>query len=181
MVAGGSEKETRPKGSGGNYRTSAKIVELIARVVPIHVQLAAVPAHARNAAVRETRARTERDVFEVEVLASTLPEIEEFEDETLEESDARDTFRLELIGREIFVFLVGFDAVTDVDSVISGGFAVVFGHRLVEVVRVAPGFRSLGEFIENEVDRETLGDYNQPAEAVTLGRDLEIGKMYDTL
>jgi len=134
-------------------------------VIPADAEPAVVPAHARDAAIPAAGTGAERPVIVVE-MASRLPEVDELENQTLQECDYGNSSLGELICRGALELLVGFDTVSEPDSVRAIlGIAVVgrnflFGDLVVLVAR-----EEILADLPALLKGKTLSDYEEAGEA----------------
>ena len=144
-------------------------------IVPVHPDLTIAPMHVRDVANRSARARTESPVLEVKMGMGLIPELEAVE-ESLEEGLGFETHLLDLVGREVFEFFIGFLAVPDPDGIGLGGFTV--GLDGVQVFRVD---RSLDAGSAHGGDDLIGGDsfenHDQEVKAFRTGRDHQAGEV----
>ena len=105
----GEGTEVKVKEGSRNHLATSQARMRIANVVVarVHVELAAAPARARDAAVRRTRTGTEGDVHLVEMIARLVEPLE-LEDDSLESGHRRDLLESETLDREVLELLVGF-------------------------------------------------------------------------
>src|SRR6185295_2095017 len=86
-----------------NNCTSTEAATSARRAAPDDVDpaVAGVPVHARDAAVRVTRAATEGDILDIEVFPC-INKVREFEKKTFEQCDAVDLFIDQRLCRHVF-------------------------------------------------------------------------------
>ena len=150
----------------------------IARKAPVDPELAVAPVRARDIAVRTAGTGAQCPVLNVGVFPR-FHEVDELEKFTLEKRD-RLQFRLflrDLIGREIFQFLVGLDTVPNPYGInaFTGMPLIIFGRNCrVQVVGVPPTRkRSLAGVIDAIVRKAGVTEHEKTVETIATFRDDE--------
>lgn len=142
--------------------------------VDVHLGVASVPVHIRDAAARVARACAHGVRFvRVHVFAG-FEEILHLVEHTLTEGDVGSPTLLDLIGRDVPVLLVGGGIVFDPDRIVLVRLAVVPAFRRpVEVVGVPVASKELLARLEDAVGRGPLGDDDEAVETVFLLGDFQ--------
>ena len=162
-----------------NYGTGTEIVIGAVKAVPVDIDLAVVraPVDARHAAAAVARTRTEGQIVHVQALFGLVPVLQLVK-QAFQQGDALAVLLLELVSREIFVFLVCLLAVADPDSVSAIlRVAVVAGDGLVQIVSVPPARNVLCENAVDLVQGQTPGNDDETVKAGLALRNPDVGKI----
>ena len=158
----------------GNHLTATQIVALIAGIVPADAEPArVVPVDARDTANRVARTVAECNVHDVEML-TRFQVVLQLVKQTLQRVSLHSDVT-ECVRGLVLPLLVRFDYISDPDGVAAVTRITIVGRDcFVEVlIRVLPCAKLLGALIENLLDRDALGDNDQPVEAFAALWDLE--------
>ena len=124
----------------GNDGTGTQAVAAIAGAAPADIDPAevGVPVHAGNEAAGATRTRTKRDVFHIQVLTGRHKKSEP-QHQPLAERDTLVVLRGQLIGREVFVFLISLNGSPKTNQVraVAIGIAIVLRDIRVQIITVS--------------------------------------------
>lgn len=140
----------------------------------VHLAVAPAPVNIRDAAARVTRAGTHGVRFVCVHVFTGFQEVLHLEEHALDEGDVRSATLLQRIGGDVAVLLFSFGIVPDPDGVVLVRFPIVPAFRRpVEVVGIPIAREELLAGLVRAVGRDSLGDDDEPVEAVFLLGDFE--------